>query len=186
MRTVGGIDHAPNLPSEEIFTAPDPTRTHGTARMTRPLVSAARRSPACRCGSSVVRSRRSRPRSTATCSASTSSATRARGGSARWRSSTARAVIGPLGTIFYDTLLDENAASHIAFGSAYAVTVGDADRDKINSSQIHIDVMLGSPEIDVIGVRTDAPSCRCTSPASGGSSSRRQARAPRPAPPASP
>ena len=42
--------------------------------------------------------------------------------------------IGPLGTVFYDTLLDENAASHIALGSAYAFTVGEADVADINDS----------------------------------------------------
>ena len=36
--------------------------------------------------------------------------------------------IGPLGTVFYDTLLDENAASHIALGAGYAFSVGEEDR----------------------------------------------------------
>ena len=61
--------------------------------------------------------------------------------------------IGPLHTVFFDTLLDENAASHIALGSAYAMAVTDeAEKQRINESKIHIDFMIGSPELDVDGI----------------------------------
>ena len=64
--------------------------------------------------------------------------------------------IGPLDTVFYDTLLDENAASHIALGAAYEFTVGDEDDvERINHSEIHIDFMIGSPEIEVDGLDAD-------------------------------
>jgi aminopeptidase len=155
MRTVGGIDHAPNLPSEEIFTAPDPTRTHGTARMTRPLVLG---------GSTItgLQVRFEHGRLAAVTSEEhgdvLSEYLKRDEGAGRLGEVAlvdGAGRIGPLGTVFYDTLLDENAASHIAFGSAYAVTVGEADRGRINTSQIHIDVMLGSPEVDVTGVLPD-------------------------------
>ena len=42
--------------------------------------------------------------------------------------------IGPLGTVFYDTLLDENAASHIALGSAYTFAIDEADWPRANKS----------------------------------------------------
>ena len=42
--------------------------------------------------------------------------------------------IGKTGTVFFNTLLDENAASHIALGNAYATAVGEEDRDRINKS----------------------------------------------------
>ena len=62
--------------------------------------------------------------------------------------------IGKLGTTFFDTLLDENAASHIALGSAYAECVeGEDDRERMNESQIHIDFMIGAD--DVVGHRHD-------------------------------
>lgn len=67
------------------------------------------------------------------------------------------------GLLFYNTLYDENAASHIALGQAYAKTVeGGSEMDAaaqlaagINSSLIHIDWMIGSGEIDVDGVHAD-------------------------------
>ncbi len=61
--------------------------------------------------------------------------------------------IGPLETVFYDTLIDENAASHIALGSGYELAVADAaDKARVNESQIHIDFMIGSPALDVDGI----------------------------------
>jgi aminopeptidase len=60
--------------------------------------------------------------------------------------------VGALDRVFYTTLLDENAASHIALGSAYLVTVGDEDRERANESSIHIDFMLGGDDVDVTGI----------------------------------
>ena len=74
-------------------------------------------------------------------------------GSVSSHSSTAPAGSGRSHTVFYDTLLDENAASHIALGSAYAMAVSDeAEKQRINESKIHIDFMIGSPELDVDGI----------------------------------
>jgi aminopeptidase len=63
--------------------------------------------------------------------------------------------IGPLDTVFYETLLDENAASHVAIGSGFAFTVGEQDRARINSSATHIDFMVGSDEVEVTGITAD-------------------------------
>jgi aminopeptidase len=60
--------------------------------------------------------------------------------------------IGKTGRVFYDTLLDENAASHLALGNAYHAGVGDADRHRINRSSIHVDFMIGSESVDVAGI----------------------------------
>jgi aminopeptidase len=54
--------------------------------------------------------------------------------------------------VFYDTLIDENAASHIALGSAIEEAVGDEDLDRVNRSEIHIDFMIGSDQVEVTGV----------------------------------
>jgi aminopeptidase len=64
--------------------------------------------------------------------------------------------IGPLGRIFYDTLLDENAATHIALGSGYDHPVSDAsEKERVNKSRVHVDFMIGSLDLDVDGVTRD-------------------------------
>ena len=60
--------------------------------------------------------------------------------------------IGPLDAVFYDTLLDENAASHVALGVGYPMGVQGPDAERINRSEIHIDCMVGGPGVRVLGL----------------------------------
>jgi aminopeptidase len=61
--------------------------------------------------------------------------------------------IGPMNTVFLDTLIDENAASHLALGSGIAMAVSDDEgRARMNSSRIHIDLMVGSLDVDADGI----------------------------------
>ena len=148
--TVDGIVFAANVPTEEIYTAPDPMRTEGHVTSTKPLVLK---------GGSTIRGLRVRfegGRAVQFDAEEGAEALRARAasdeGAARLGEVALvdrRGRIGPLGTVFYDTLLDENAASHIALGSAYLDTVGDADRERVNRSNVHIDFMIGSDDVDV-------------------------------------
>jgi aminopeptidase len=150
--TVDGIVHMPNLPSEEIFTAPDPERVEGVVRSTKPLV----------VGGTIIRGLRVRfERGRAVCIEADEGgellaqyAQRDDGASRLGEVALVDGAgrIGPLDTVFYDTLIDENAASHVALGSAYEFTAGVEDHDRINRSQIHIDFMIGSPEVDVTGL----------------------------------
>jgi len=65
--------------------------------------------------------------------------------------------------LFYNTLFDENAASHVALGAAYKFTLrgGETMTDEEferaggNRSATHVDFMIGSPELDVDGVLPD-------------------------------
>jgi aminopeptidase len=148
--TVDGIVFAANLPTEEIYTAPDPARTEGYVTSTKPLV--------LKSGSTVrgLRVRFEGGRAVQIDADEAPEALRAAAatdeGAARLGEVALvdrRGRIGPLGTVFYDTLLDENAASHIALGSAYLDTVGDEDRERANRSNVHIDFMIGSDEVDV-------------------------------------
>lgn len=62
------------------------------------------------------------------------------------------------GVLYFNTLFDENAACHIAFGNAYAMNLQEgADRTEagMNESQIHHDCMIGGPQIRVTGLAAD-------------------------------
>lgn len=71
--------------------------------------------------------------------------------------------ISQAGTIFYNTLFDENASCHVALGKAYPTNVeggaklnrDELDEIGINDSLIHVDFMIGSDELDIDGVKAD-------------------------------
>ena len=152
-KTVDGIEHMPNLPSEEIFTTPDPLRTTGVVRATKPLA----------LGGSIIRGLEVEFREGRVVRIDADENAEVLRGYAEKDAGAARlgevalvdgdGRIGKLGTVFFDTLLDENAASHIALGSAYAMCLdGDSDLDRINQSQIHVDFMIGSDDVSVTGL----------------------------------
>ena len=71
--------------------------------------------------------------------------------------------ISQSGLLFYNTLFDENAASHVALGAAYKFTMAGGaqmtdeafERAGGNRSVVHVDFMIGSGALDVDGVRRD-------------------------------
>ena len=153
--TVDGISHMANLPTEEVFTTPDPQRVDGFVRATKPLYSQGRIFE-----SLTVRFEEGRAvQVDADVGAETLRALVAQddGGTRLGELALVdrEGRIGALDTVFYDTLLDENAASHIALGSAYEAAVEQEDLDRINRSSIHIDFMVGSDGVDVTGITRD-------------------------------
>lgn len=145
-----GVLHAWNIPSEEIFTSPDPTRVDGHVRLTRPavvegvliqdatltfregeVVDIAGSTGVERLRAFVDRDR----------------GTRRVGELALVDADSAVArVEQPFGTM----LLDENVAAHLALGFGFPELAADQERDRINASADHLDLTIGSPEIDII------------------------------------
>jgi aminopeptidase len=153
--TVDGLTHYPNLPTEEIFTTPDPQRVDGHVSATMPLEVY---------GSFIsgIEMTFEGGRATKVDADEGAEALRsivAKEGADRLGELAlvdGEGRIGPLGTVFYETLLDENAASHIALGNAYTFPLEDeADRARANRSDLHVDFMIGSPEVDVDGLTRD-------------------------------
>ena len=154
METVAGVRHNPNLPTEEVFTAPDPARVDGIVTSTRPLFVSGTIVTGLRVrfeggraveieaeqGGGTLRTLTSRDEGAA------------RLGEVALVDRESR--IGKLGTVFYMTLLDENAASHLALGRAYTDSAeGEDALAQINVSDIHVDFMVGADDVAVTGQR---------------------------------
>ena len=154
MQTVDGVIHSPNLPTEEVTTTPDPMRADGIVTATKPLD----------VSGTVVRDLRIRFEGGRAVEIEGENADVLRGRVAQDEGGERlgevalvdrEGRIDKTGTVFFNTLLDENAASHLALGNAYATHVADGDRERINKSAIHIDFMIGSDDVTVYGVRKD-------------------------------
>jgi aminopeptidase len=154
--TVDGIEHMPNLPTEEVFTSPDPERADGHVTSSKPLVLA---------DGTVVRGLRVRFEGGRAVQIDADTAQDTMRTIAQHDDGAARlgelalvdaeGRIGKLDTVFYDTLIDENAASHIALGQGFPFLVDEPARERVNESQIHIDFMIGSPEMTVTGITAE-------------------------------
>jgi aminopeptidase len=151
--TVDGIVHAPNLPTEEVFTTPDPERVEGVVTATKPLFVSGVLITGLRVrfeAGRAVEIEAAENRDTLRALTERDQGA-ARLGEVALVDRESR--IGELGVVFFDTLLDENAASHIALGQGFQFAVtGEGDIARVNSSEIHIDFMIGSPEVSVTGL----------------------------------
>jgi aminopeptidase len=156
MTTAGGIVHVANIPTEEVFTAPDPARVNGIVASTKPLFTSGALITGLKVrfedGRAVEIEAERGAETLRTLSEHDPGA--ARLGEVALVDRESR--VGGLDVVFYDTLLDENAASHIALGQGVAFEMEDAnDHARMNSSGIHVDFMIGSDEVHVTGVTRD-------------------------------
>jgi aminopeptidase len=154
-RTAGGIDYVANMPTEEIFTTPDARRADGTIRSSLPLslngqiisgleltfeegkivgVGAER-------GADLVRGQL----------ATIENADRL----GELALVTRESRVGQSRTLFFDTLFDENATCHIAYGAGLPYSFDGEPGEGCNVANVHVDFMVGGPELEVDALLDD-------------------------------
>jgi aminopeptidase len=159
-QTKHGQDHMANLPTEEVFTSPDRNRAEGVVRSTKPLalnggvieglevtfkdgeITEVRAEK----GADIVRAQ-----------LETDENAKRLGEIALVDSSS---QVEAAGLVFFNTLFDENAVSHIAYGAGFEWTVEDfpegaPERELLNQSTVHTDFMVGGREVEIDGVARD-------------------------------
>ncbi len=166
-RSNNGIVCNANIPTEEVFTTPHKDRVDGHVRSTKPLSYQGTliEDIAVRFeGGRIVEATASRGADVLAKVLDTDAGARRLGEVALVPHSS---PISASGLLFYNTLYDENASSHIALGQAYSkcfvgggvgLTADDLAAKGANASMIHIDWMIGSGEVDVDGITADGAS----------------------------
>ncbi|WP_323020558.1 aminopeptidase [Pararhodobacter sp.] len=158
--TLSGILCNPNIPTEEVFTTPHRLRVSGHVSATKPLSHQGTLIEEIRVrfeDGRIVEAHASKGEGVLQKVLDTDEGARRLGEVALVPHAS---PISQSGMLFYNTLFDENAASHIALGQCYSTCFqgGDTmDNDEVarrggNASAIHIDWMIGSDKIDIDGV----------------------------------
>jgi aminopeptidase len=161
-----GVRFAPNMPTEEVFTMPHKDRVDGVVKSSKPLSY----------GGVMIDDftvRFSAGRAVEVTAAQGESVLRSMVESDEGAARLGEVALVPhsspisqAGRLFYNTLFDENAASHVALGAAYRFTMKGTESmtDEAfaaaggNRSMIHVDFMIGHGSLDVDGVLADGTS----------------------------
>lgn len=149
----------PNMPTEEVFTTPHKDRADGTVTATKPLSHQGTMIEGIQVGfeaGRIVEAHATRGEEVLQKLIDTDDGARRLGEVALVPHSS---PIASSGMLFYNTLFDENAASHIALGQAYSSCLRDGDKmtpeelaaKGANDSLIHVDWMIGSGKLDIDG-----------------------------------
>jgi aminopeptidase len=154
-----GLAFMPNIPTEEVFTSPDRRRADGTISLTKPVI----------VNGQVVEGLTvtfSGGRITDVAAASGTGAVRAQLDTDEGARSLGEVSlvdrdsrIAKAGILFHNTLFDENAACHVAWGQSFPIAVagGPAMSEQerydigLNRSAVHTDVVIGGEGMTVTG-----------------------------------
>ncbi len=150
----------PNMPTEEVFSAPHKDRADGVITATKPLSHQGTMIEGIQVRferGRIVEAKATRGQEVLQKLIDTDEGARRLGEVALVPHSS---PIAKSGLVFFNTLFDENAASHIALGQSYSSCLRDGDKLSsedlaargANSSLIHVDWMIGSAQLDIDGI----------------------------------
>ena len=161
-RTLSGRGYIANIPTEEVFTSPLKTGANGVVMGSMPLVNDGNTIEDLRF---VVKDGKIVEASARLGEESLKAAISVDEGASFFGEVALVPYDSPISNLkhlFYNTLFDENAACHIAFGEAYPCLEGGQQMTKdelkargLNDSITHVDFMIGTPDLSIVGTTRD-------------------------------